>query len=158
MKWPLAKLYRGNAAAAATPHQSGQARQLLLKEKPFGGRIFLHYKKVHSPSSVSLYARHLLPFGRRLLSLCALQETWLFLPTTALNHARFLHPTMPPWHADAIGAGWQCHPQFYSSSFYVTNRFFVSFLVRPALLPCGKRGFRAAIYKIARPQPPAAAL
>ena len=49
-------------------------------------------------------------------------------------------------------------PQFYSSSFYVTNRFFVSFLVRPALLPCGKRGFRAAIYKIARPQPPAAAL
>ncbi len=36
--------------------------------------------------------------------------------------------------------------------------FFDSFLVRPALLPYGKRGFRAAIYKIARPQPPAAAL
>ena len=83
------------AADAATPHQSGQARQLLLKEKPFGGRIFLHYKKVHSPSSVSLFARHLLPFGRRFLSLCALQETWLFLATTTLNHARFLHPTMP---------------------------------------------------------------
>ena len=48
--------------------------------------------------------------------------------------------------------------QFYQLDFHVTNRFFVSFLVRPALLPCGKRGFRAAIYKIARPQPPAAAL
>ena len=48
--------------------------------------------------------------------------------------------------------------QFYSFDFYVTNRFFVTFLVRPALLPYGKRGFRAAIYKIARPQPPAAAL
>ena len=48
--------------------------------------------------------------------------------------------------------------QFNSIDFHVTHRFFVSFLVRPALLPCGKRGFRAAIYKIARPQPPAAAL
>ena len=56
------------------------------------------------------------------------------------------------------GAGGQGHSQFYSIDFYVTNRFFVTFLVRPALLPCGKRGFRAAIYKIARPQPPAAAL
>ena len=43
-------------------------------------------------------------------------------------------------------------------SFHVTHRFFGTFLVRPALLPYGKRGFRAAIYKIARPQPPAAAL
>ena len=60
-----------------------------------------------SSSFVLLYARHLFPFGRRLLSLCALQETWLFLATTALNHARFLHPTMPPWHADVIGAGWR---------------------------------------------------
>ena len=49
--------------------------------------------------------------------------------------------------------------QFYSSSFHDHNAaFFDSFLVRPALLPYGKRGFRAAIYKIARPQPPAAAL
>ena len=48
--------------------------------------------------------------------------------------------------------------QFYSIDFHVTNRFFVTFLVRPALLPYGKRGFRAAICKIARPQPPAAAL
>ena len=48
--------------------------------------------------------------------------------------------------------------QFYSLDFYVTSRFFVTFLVRPALLPYGKRGFRAAICKIARPQPPAAAL
>ena len=49
-------------------------------------------------------------------------------------------------------------PSFISIDFHVTHRFFVSFLVRPALLPCGKRGFRAAIYKITRPQPPAAAL
>ena len=56
------------------------------------------------------------------------------------------------------GAGGQGHFQFYSSCFHVTNRFFVSFLVRPALLPYGKRGFRAAICNIARPQPPAAAL
>ena len=48
--------------------------------------------------------------------------------------------------------------QFYSIDFHVTNRFFVTFLVRPALLPYGKRGFRAAICKIARPQPPAATL
>ena len=48
--------------------------------------------------------------------------------------------------------------QFYQLDFYVTHRFFVSFPVRPALLPYGKRGFRAAICKIARPQPPAAAL
>ena len=48
--------------------------------------------------------------------------------------------------------------QFYSIDFYVTHRFFGTFLVRPALLPYGKRGFLAAIYKIARPQPPAAAL
>ena len=48
--------------------------------------------------------------------------------------------------------------QFKTSNVYVTHRFFVTFLVRPALLPYGKRGFRAAIYKIARPQPPAAAL
>ena len=48
--------------------------------------------------------------------------------------------------------------QFKPTDFYVTHRFFVTFLVRPALLPYGKRGFRAAICKIARPQPPAAAL
>ena len=48
--------------------------------------------------------------------------------------------------------------QFNLIDFHVTHRFFVTFLVRPALLPYGKRGFRAAIYKIARPQPPAAAL
>ena len=48
--------------------------------------------------------------------------------------------------------------QFNPIDFHVTYRFFVSFLVRPALLPYGKRGFRAAICKIARPQPPAAAL
>ena len=58
----------------------------------------------------------------------------------------------------ATGAGGQGHSQFYQLDFYVTNRFFVTFLVRPALLPYGKRGFRAAICKIARPQPPAAAL
>ena len=49
-------------------------------------------------------------------------------------------------------------PSFHPIDFHVTHRFFVTFLVRPALLPYGKRGFRAAIYKIARPQPPAAAL
>ena len=42
--------------------------------------------------------------------------------------------------------------------FHVTHRFFGTFLVRPALLPYGKRGFRAAICKIACPQPPLAAL
>ena len=52
----------------------------------------------------------------------------------------------------------QGHTQFNSIDFYVTDRFFVTFLVRPALLPYGKRGFRAAICKIARPQPPTAAL
>ena len=49
-------------------------------------------------------------------------------------------------------------PSFHPIDFHVTHRFFVTFLVRPALLPYGKRGFRAAIYKIARPQTPAAAL
>ena len=48
--------------------------------------------------------------------------------------------------------------QFNLIDFHVTYRFFVTFLVRPALLPNGKRGFRAAICKIARPQPPVAAL
>ena len=49
-------------------------------------------------------------------------------------------------------------PSFIQSTFTSHAAFFGSFLVRPALLPYGKRGFRAAIYKIARPQPPAAAL
>ena len=49
-------------------------------------------------------------------------------------------------------------PCFHPIDYYVTHRFFVTFLLRPALLPYGKRGFRAAICKIARPQPPAAAL
>ena len=48
--------------------------------------------------------------------------------------------------------------QLNSISFHVTHRFFGTFLVRPALLPYGKRGFRAAICKIARPQPPTATL
>ena len=47
---------------------------------------------------------------------------------------------------------------FISLTFTSHAAFFDSFLARPALLPFGKRGFRAAIYKIARPQPPAAAL
>ena len=47
---------------------------------------------------------------------------------------------------------------FISLAFTSHAAFFGTFLVRPALLPYGKRGFRAAIYKIARPQPPAAAL
>ena len=47
---------------------------------------------------------------------------------------------------------------FISLTFTSHAAFFDSFPVRPALLPYGKRGFRAAIYKIARPQPPAAAL
>ena len=67
------------------------------------------------------------------------------------------HPGGSGFHLPR-GAGGQGHSQFYSIDFHVTHRFFVSFLVRPALLPCGKRGFRAAICKIARPQPPAAAL
>ena len=49
-------------------------------------------------------------------------------------------------------------PSFIQSTFTSHAAFFDSFLVRPALLPYGKRGFRAAIYKIARPQPPPAAL
>ena len=56
------------------------------------------------------------------------------------------------------GRGGSAASHFNSTDFHVTHRFFVSFPVRPALLPYGKRGFRAAIYKIARPQPPAAAL
>ncbi len=107
MKWPLSKLYkitpptRLHLISRDKPDSFSSRRSLLVAAFSY------IIKKVHSPSSVSLFARHLLPFGRRLLSLCALQETWLFLPTTALNHARFLHPTMPPWHADAIGAGWR---------------------------------------------------
>ena len=49
-------------------------------------------------------------------------------------------------------------PVFIQLTFTSHTAFFDSFLVRPALLPYSKRGFRAAIYKIARPQPPAAAL
>ena len=67
------------------------------------------------------------------------------------------HPGGSGFHLPR-GADGQGHSQFYSIDFHITHRFFVSFLVRPALLPCGKRGFRAAICKIARPQPPAAAL
>ena len=66
------------------------------------------------------------------------------------GHAEF---SLPRGHSAAVLPS-NSNP----TSFYVTHRFFVSFLVRPALLPCGKRGFRAAICKIARPQPPAAAL
>ena len=69
------------------------------------------------------------------------------------------HPDGSGFHLPRGGAaGGKGHSQFYSIDFYVTHRFFVAFLVRPALLPYGKRGFRAAICKIARPQPPAAAL
>ena len=49
-------------------------------------------------------------------------------------------------------------PSFIQAAFTSHAAFFVSFPVRPALLPYGKRGFRAAICKIARPQSPAAAL
>ena len=49
-------------------------------------------------------------------------------------------------------------PILIQLTFTSHTAFFGTFLVRPALLPYGKRGFRAAIYKIARPQPPAAAL
>ena len=59
----------------------------------------------------------------------------------------------------ATGVGRQCRlPALFKQLSRPQYRFFVTFLVRPALLPYGKRGFRAAIYKIARPQPPAAAL
>ena len=33
MKWPLSKLYKDNAAAAATPHPLHCVQHLLLKEK-----------------------------------------------------------------------------------------------------------------------------
>ena len=62
-------------------------------------------------------------------------------------------------HAEfSLPRGSSAASHFNSTDFHVTHRFFVTFLVRPALLPYGKRGFRAAICKIARPQPPAAAL
>ena len=67
------------------------------------------------------------------------------------------HPGGSGFHLPR-GWGGSAAFQFKPPDFYVTHRFFVTFLVRPALLPYGKRGFRAAIYKIARPQPPAAAL
>ena len=66
-------------------------------------------------------------------------------------------PNYAPWHADRRSAqGWR--PALFQQLLCHNAAFFDSFLVRPALLPYGKRGFRAAIYKIARPQPPAAAL
>ena len=70
-------------------------------------------------------------------------------------------PNHAPVAADSAAGrkGWRSHTQFNTNSFYGHNAaFFGTFLVRPALLPYGKRGFRAAICKIARPQPPAAAL
>ena len=91
----------GNGGLRASPPPAAEP---LLKEKPFGGRIFLHYKKVHSPSSVSLFARHLLPFGRRLLCSCASQETWPFYLTIANSRSRQMRANISPWHADRRSA------------------------------------------------------
>ena len=83
---------------------------------------------------------------------------WLpFYSTIANRYEQPMHPSMPPWHADEIGAGWrsqtiggniqgdgwrlrrsghaefslprsgQGHFQFYSIEFHVTHRFFVTF-------------------------------
>ena len=148
MKLPLSKLYkitpptRLHLISRDKPDSFSSRRSLLVA-------AFSYIIKKCIPPHPSRYSPFIvMRFARNLAVLGNYHTQPRQIP--ASNHA--------PWHADAIGAGRQCHPQFYSSSFYVTNRFFVSFLVRPALLPCGKRGFRAAICKIARPQPPAAAL
>ena len=132
-----------------------------------------------APSSVPLFARHLLPYRRRLLLSCSLialdRSCPLSQSATPDSRTQPCPAARPKGKNEKLpggacsypgnlsfslprGAGGQGHFQFYSSCFHVTNRFFVSFLVRPALLPYGKRGFRAAICNIARPQPPAAAL
>ncbi len=68
-------------------------------------------KLLRSPSSVSLFARHLLPFGRRLLLICGFHETWPVYLTIADRYERQMHSITAPWHADEIGAGRAQHDQ-----------------------------------------------
>ena len=128
--------------------------------------LFSIRKSLCSPSSVSLFARHLLPFGRRLLCSCASQETWPFYLTIANSRSRQMRANISPWHADRRSAqgvrsttegeifkgtdgacadpgtqNFPCHGvhppafQFYSSSFYVTHRFFVTFFPEESNVP-----------------------
>ena len=144
-----------------------------------------------APSSVPLFARHLLPYRRRLLLSCSLialdrscplsqsatpdsrtqpcprgsgQRSWT--PGRAQHDRRGKMKNRPvgvysePSDSSfSLPQGAAVPPSsFISLTFTSHAAFFDSFPVRPALLPYGKRGFRAAICNIARPQPPAAAL
>ena len=124
----------------------------LLKEKPFGECTFQL-----SPIAVQRFRSYSTrPRGTPILIGAGLAKPdrrgniqvdgWRLRRS---GHAEFSLPR---------GRGGSAASHFNSTDFHVTHRFFVSFPVRPALLPYGKRGFRAAICKIARPQPPAAAL
>ena len=124
----------------------------LLKEKPFGECTFqlspIAVQRLHSYSTrprgtpILIGAGLAKPDRRGNIQV----DGWRLRRS---GHAEFSLPR---------GRGGSAASHFNSTDFHVTHRFFVSFPVRPALLPYGKRGFRAAICKIARPQPPAAAL
>ena len=114
MKWPLAKLYRGNAAAAATPHQSGQARQLLLKEKPFGERTH------QLPPIAAFGFRSQLPLaGQQTAQLDA--RACEARPKGKNSRGRMaLAPIRTREFSLPRGRSSQGHSQFYQLDFYVT--------------------------------------
>ena len=122
-----------------------------------------------APSSVSLFARHLLPYWRRLLLSCSLialdrscplsqsatpdsrtqpcprgsgQRSWT--PGRAQHDRRgkmksclggaCSYPGNLSFSLPR-GAGGQGHSQFYSSSFHVTYRFFVTFFTEESNVP-----------------------
>ena len=133
-----------------------------------------------APSSVPLFARHLLPYRRRLLlscSLIALDRSCPLSQSATPDYRTQPCPAARPKGRNEESPGWsllrterfkffpatggrvaRATPSFIQAAFTSHAAFFDSFPVRPALLPYGKRGFRAAICNIARPQPPAAAL
>ena len=61
MKWPLSKLYKDNAAAAATPHPLHCVQHLLLKEKALGWPHFPTYIKKCVPPHPSCYTLDTFP-------------------------------------------------------------------------------------------------
>ena len=103
-----------------------------------------------APSSVSLFARHLLPYWRRLLLSCSLialdRSCPLSQSATPDSHTQPC-PAARPKGKNEESPGWSLlrterfkfFPatgggsaafQFYRLDFYVTNRFFVSFLTQ----------------------------
>ena len=143
-------------SSGLAPHQSGQARQLLLKEKPFGGLFLLDIANrcVWFPQPIT--ARGAADSAAGCQGVRSQTEGEKFKRTDGACADPDPRIFPAPGAMRQVGDSAAC--QFYQHAFYVAHRFFVTFLVRPALLPYGKRGFRAAICKIARPQPPAATL